>query len=118
MAALTTFEVLGVGTGGTPLRSGVESGGVTLAGAGGSITPGWEAAESFDSTTGSAVLNPKASSNSDWVNPLRTREVPSSFSTLVTGVPAKLSLIASISVRNSLLVSKFLSSNWSWWAVR
>jgi hypothetical protein len=36
---------------------------------------------------------------------------PSSFSILVTGVPAKLFETANISVKNSLLVSRFFSSN-------
>lgn len=60
--------------------------------------------------SGSAGLNPSATSNSSFVNPFRTTLCPSSFSTLVTGVPEKLSPTASISVRNSLFVSKFFSS--------
>lgn len=62
------------------------------------------------SVFGVSLVNPNVVSNSAGVNPFKTAIVPSSFSTLVTGVPAKLLETASISVKKSLLVSRFFSS--------
>ena len=53
---------------------------------------------------------PNTLSNSSLVKPFKTTIVPSSFSILEIGVPAKLLETASISVKNSRLVSKFFSS--------
>lgn len=62
--------------------------------------------------------NPRATSNSSCVNPFKTTIDPSSFSILVTGVPAKLLPTVIISVRNSLLVSRFFSSKGKLFEVR
>ncbi len=55
-------------------------------------------------------VKPKAVANSGSVKPFKTAIWPSSFSILVTGVPAKLLETASISAKNSLFDSRFFSS--------
>jgi len=60
-------------------------------------------------------LNPNILSKSSSVKPLRTSILPSSFSILVTGVPAKLLPTVIISVRNSRFVSRFFSSKGRLW---
>ena len=99
----------GGGVGGT---ASTVTGGVSTTGAGGvgAIT-GVGVDTGADSTglTGSTE-KPRSLSNSSFVKPFKIAICPSSFSTFVTGVPAKLLDTASISVRNSRFVSRFFSS--------
>src|SRR3990167_7328219 len=69
-------------------------------------------------TSAAAASKFKVLSNSSLVKPFKTTLVPSSFSILVTGVPAKLLDSASISVKNWRLVSRFFSSKGRWCEVK
>src|SRR3989338_5789454 len=93
---------------------GVSTGGRSVGtGAGETASTGGSGFASASTGGLTSAVNPKTVSNSVLVNPFRTAIVPSSFSTRVTGVPAKLLEIANISVKNSLLVSKSFSSKTS-----
>src|SRR3989338_6473033 len=110
----------GVSTGGRSVGTGAGGGTVGVSiGAGGETSTAGGFGIGVSLTTGllaseagvlGVEVNPKVVSNSSLVKPFRTAIEPSSFSTRVTGVPAKLLEMANISVKKSLLVSKSFSS--------